>query len=96
DVHLDDLIAPPAGAQRGDAFPPKAEKLARLSALGEGISSLRTGRRGDQIIQVNIKTPTHLNKKQEALLKEFAKLEKDKLGNKLKNILKSSMSKAAN
>jgi molecular chaperone DnaJ len=45
---------------------------------------------------VAIKTPTHLNKKQEALLREFAKLEKDKLSNKLKNILKSSMSKAAN
>ena len=76
----------PKGTQPGELF----------RFRGEGISSLRTGRRGDQIIQVNIKTPTHLNKKQEALLKEFAKLEKDKLGNKLKNILKSSMSKAAN
>jgi molecular chaperone DnaJ len=76
----------PKGTQPGELF----------RFRGEGIPSLRTGRRGDQIIQVNIKTPTHLNKKQEALLREFAKLEKDKLSNKLKNILKSSMSKAAN
>ena len=57
---------------------------------GEGIPSLRNGRRGDQIIQVLIKTPTHLSKKQESLLKEFAKLETDKFSTKLKSIFKSS------
>jgi molecular chaperone DnaJ len=39
---------------------------------------------------VVIKTPTNLNKKQEALLKEFEKTEAGKLSNKLKNILKSA------
>ncbi|MFO7970312.1 MAG: molecular chaperone DnaJ, partial [Desulfobacterales bacterium] len=67
------------GTQPGDLF--------RLR--GEGIPSLRNGRRGDQIIQTLIKTPVNLNKKQEALLKEFAKIESGKLSNKLKNILKS-------
>ena len=62
---------------------------------GEGIASLRTGKRGDQIIQVDIKTPTHLSKKQEVLLKEFAALEKNKLSSKLKNILKGGVSEAA-
>jgi molecular chaperone DnaJ len=76
----------PRGTQPGELF----------RFRGEGIASLRTGRPGDQVIQVNIKTPTHLNKKQEALLEEFARLEKDKLGHKLKNILKNSLSKAAN
>ena len=76
----------PKGTQPGELF----------RFRGEGIASLRTGRAGDQVIQVNIKTPTHLNKKQENLLKEFAKLEKDKLSHKLKNILKNSVSKAAN
>jgi molecular chaperone DnaJ len=57
---------------------------------GEGIPSLRNGRRGDQIIQVLIKTPTNLSKKQESLLKEFAKLETDKFSTKLKNIFKST------
>ena len=55
---------------------------------GEGIPSLRNGRRGDQIIQFDVKTPTHLSKKQVSLLRDFAKLEKNKLSSKLKSILK--------
>ena len=66
------------GIQPGD--------LVRLR--GEGIPSLRHGNRGDQIIQWDVRTPTHLNKKQEQLLKEFAKLETRKLSTKIKNILK--------
>ncbi|MCP4368188.1 MAG: molecular chaperone DnaJ, partial [Deltaproteobacteria bacterium] len=61
---------------------------------GEGIPSLRRKNRGDQIIHVDIKTPTHLNKKQEALLKEFARIESGKLSNKLKNILKGDSASA--
>jgi molecular chaperone DnaJ len=68
----------PKGTQYGDVF--------RFN--GEGIASLRTGRRGDQIIQVIIKTPTSLNKKQESLLKEFAKLESGKISKRIKNILR--------
>jgi molecular chaperone DnaJ len=76
----------PKGTQPGEIFRFK----------GEGIASLRNGHHGDQIIQVNIKTPTHLNKKQESLLKEFAKIEAGKLTTKLKNILKGEHSRAAN
>ncbi|MFZ7127030.1 MAG: molecular chaperone DnaJ [Desulfobacterales bacterium] len=68
----------PKGTQYGDVF--------RFE--GEGIASLRDGKRGDQIIQVLIKTPTHLSKKQEALLRDFQKLESGKITTKLKNILK--------
>jgi molecular chaperone DnaJ len=68
----------PKGTQYGDVF--------RFN--GEGIPSLRTGRRGDQIIQVVIKTPTGLNKKQESLLKEFASLESGKISKRIKNILR--------
>lgn len=75
----------PKGTQPGDVF----------YFHGEGIPSLRNGRRGDQIIQVNIKTPTHLSKKQEALLKEFAALESNKLSNKLRTILKGGVSNTA-
>lgn len=70
----------PKGTQYGEAF--------RLS--GKGIPSLRGYGRGDQIVQVQIVTPTNLNKKQAALLDEFSKLESDKLKNKLKNILKGN------
>ena len=76
----------PQGTQPGDV----------LIFTAEGIPSLRTGRRGDQIIQVDIKTPTHLSKKQEALLRDFAELESGKLSKKLKNILKGRASQASN
>jgi molecular chaperone DnaJ len=76
----------PKGTQPGDV----------LYFRGEGIPSLRSGRRGDQIIQVEIKTPTHLSKKQEALLREFAELESGKLSKKLKNILMGGAKEAAN
>ena len=62
---------------------------------GDGIPSLRYGKRGDQIIQFDIKTPTNLTKKQESLLREFSKLESKKLTNKLKNILKGESARAA-
>ena len=75
----------PKGTQPGDIFRFK----------GEGIPSLRSQRRGDQIIQVLIKTPTSLSKKQVTLLKEFAKLESGKLSSKLKKILKGDSENAA-
>lgn len=75
----------PKGTQPGDIF----------RFQGEGIPSLRSKRRGDQIIQVMMKTPTHLSKKQVALLEEFEKLEAAKLSNKLKNILKGEVANAA-
>lgn len=76
----------PKGTQPGELF----------RIRGEGIPSLRNGHRGDQIVQVAVKTPTNLNKKQVSLLKEFAALEEGKFTSKLKNILKSSPSRAAN
>ncbi|MBT8352106.1 MAG: molecular chaperone DnaJ, partial [Deltaproteobacteria bacterium] len=75
----------PKGTQPADTF----------RFRGEGIPSLRRKNRGDQIIHLDIKTPTHISKKQEALLKEFARLESGKLSNKLKNILKGDSASAA-
>ena len=69
----------PKGTQPGDLF----------RFRGEGIPSLRSNKRGDQIVEIMIKTPTNINKKQEVLLREFAKIESNKLPNKLKNILKN-------
>ncbi|MEE8541040.1 MAG: molecular chaperone DnaJ [Desulfobacterales bacterium] len=78
------ILEIPKGTQPGDIF----------RFTGEGIPSLQSRRRGDQIIQVDIHTPTHLTKKQVVLLREFAKLEKNKLSSKLKNILKGNPAKA--
>ena len=41
---------------------------------GKGIPNLRGYGRGDQIIETVVKIPVNLNKKQEELLREFAKL----------------------
>ena len=81
----DKTLSIPKGTQPGDI----------LRFRGEGIPSLRYGNRGDQIIQVVIKTPTNLTKKQESLLKEFAKLESGRLSNRLKNILKGTHASTA-
>ncbi len=64
----------PKGTQPGDIFRFK----------GEGIPSLRGHGRGDQIIQVMVKTPTRLNKRQEKLLREFAAIQSSKLSNRIK------------
>jgi molecular chaperone DnaJ len=68
----------PKGTQPGEVFRFKRE----------GIPYLRGHGKGDQIIQVLVKTPTALSKKQVTLLKEFAKLESDKLTTKIKNMFK--------
>jgi molecular chaperone DnaJ len=54
----------PRGTQSGAIFHLK----------GKGIPHLRGFGRGDQVVETVIKIPTDLNKKQEELLKEFAKL----------------------
>ncbi len=54
----------PKGTQSGKVF--------RLK--GKGIPHLRGYGRGDQVIQTVVKIPTHMSKKQEDLLKEFARL----------------------
>lgn len=66
----------PKGTQPGAVFRFK----------GEGIPSLRNRSKGDQIIQVMVKTPTGLSKKQEKLLKEFAQLESNKFSNRVKRV----------
>ena len=48
---------------------------AMLRLRGCGVPDVRTGRRGDQIVQVVVKTPTRLTPRQEELLRELAALE---------------------
>jgi len=81
-----DLEIPP-GSQTGD--------LLRLN--GQGMPSLRTGRRGDLLVQVWLKTPTKLTDRQKELLREFAAIEgqqvkdgKEAWGKKLFNKLRDN------
>lgn len=56
-------IAIPAGIQFGDT----------LKLKGKGVPDVRGGKMGDQIIEVHVKTPKKLTKKQKELLEEFSK-----------------------
>jgi molecular chaperone DnaJ len=55
----------PPGTQYGSVFRIK----------GQGLPSMRSGRAGDQLVQILVETPTRLNAAQEELLREFAKTE---------------------
>lgn len=57
----------PAGTQHGEVF----------KVRGEGLPDLRSGRKGDQLVQVLIEVPRKLTDKQKQLLREFADLEDD-------------------
>lgn len=92
----DKIDVPTLTGENSLEVPKGTQPGAQFRLKQEGIPSLRNGRRGDQIVQVDVRTPTHLNKKQEALLKEFSKLEKAKLTTKLKDFLKNGASRAMN
>jgi len=64
----------PAGTQYGSVFRIK----------GKGLPSLRTGRTGDQLVQIVVETPSGLNEQQEDLLREFAKTENKRVSPKAK------------
>jgi molecular chaperone DnaJ len=59
-----ETVKVPKGTQSG--------KILRLK--GKGVQHLKGFGRGDQIIQLIVKIPVNLTKKQEELLREFAKL----------------------
>ena len=46
-----------------------------LQMKGKGIKALRTGRRGNQVVRVEVEVPKKLTKKQEELLRSFATTE---------------------
>ncbi len=60
----------PRGTQTGEVFKLK----------GFGVPDFRTGRKGNLLVQVIVRTPTKLTKEQEALLREFARLEGEDVG----------------
>lgn len=55
----------PRGTQVGDT----------LKVSGEGVPSLRSGRRGDLYIQIGVEFPDKLSKKEEELLKQLAEMQ---------------------
>jgi len=82
----DDIMVPTLNGDKKLSIPKGTQPGEIFRFKREGIPSLHGRGRGDQIMQVMVKTPTSLNKKQEALLKEFAKLESKKLSKKIKKM----------
>lgn len=64
-LHGTQTLTIPRGAQSGET----------LSLPGCGIPDVRGGRKGNQIVHLVVKTPTHLSDRQEELLRELAALE---------------------
>ena len=64
-LHGSQTLTIPRGVQSGET----------LSLPGCGIPDVRGGRKGNQIIHLVVKTPTHLSDRQEELLRELAELE---------------------
>jgi len=75
----EEMLKIPKGTQYGDVF--------RLK--GQGIPSLRSHSRGDQIVQVELHTPKNISKRQEELLKEFVKIDSEKLSKRIKRLFKT-------
>ena len=65
-IHGTSKLEIPAGAQSGDRF----------TLHGQGIPSLRGGRKGDMVVEIQVRTPTRMTKEQKELLQRFAELEK--------------------
>ena len=58
-------------------IPPGIQSGETVHMPGYGVPDVRSGRKGDQIVHIAVKTPTSLNARQEELLRELATLEGD-------------------
>ncbi len=65
--------------------PPGTQYGSLFRIRGQGLPDVRTGRTGDELVQVTVETPTNLNTRQEELLREFAQTENKNVSPKSKN-----------
>ncbi len=66
----------PAGTQPGKVF----------TLRGKGIASLSTGRRGEELVVINVQIPKDLSKRQKELLEEFAEISGEHISHPSKNL----------
>ncbi len=60
--------------------PPGTKPGGLIRLAGHGIPNLRSGRRGDLVLQVDVEIPTLLSKEEERLLREIANHKKENVG----------------
>ena len=65
-------------------IPPGTQYGRIFRIRGHGLPDVRSGRSGDQLVQVTIETPSNLNERQEELLREFAQTENTNVSPKSK------------
>jgi molecular chaperone DnaJ len=65
--------------------PPGTQYGSLFRIRGQGLPDVRTGRTGDEMVQVTIETPTNLSARQEELLREFAQTENKSVSPKSHN-----------
>jgi molecular chaperone DnaJ len=76
----------PGGTQTGTEFRVKSEGMPELRVNRQG-AALEHTRKGDLRVTVVVETPTHLTKRQEDLLREFAEIEKKQVSPQRKSFL---------
>ena len=69
------IDVPSLNGKKGLKIPPGSQYGSIFRIKGQGLPDIRTGRTGDQLVQITIETPKKLNAKQQELLREFAKTE---------------------
>jgi molecular chaperone DnaJ len=69
------IDVPSLNGTRQLKIPPGTQYGKTFRIKGQGLPDVRTGRTGDQFVQVMIETPARLSARQEELLREFAKTE---------------------
>ncbi len=77
-----ELDIPTLNGSRRLTIPPETQSGEVFVLRGEGIKDLRGYGRGDLHVEVVVKTPTDLTAEQKELLREFEKLEQEKIGKK--------------
>ena len=88
-----EIEVPTLGGARTLKIPKGINSAEQLRFRGEGFPNLRGFGRGDQVIEINVVTPTNLTKQQQELLREFAELEMEKQEKKRKSWTKRAADK---
>jgi molecular chaperone DnaJ len=71
----EEIEVPTLNGAKKVTIPPGTQSGQVFTLRGQGIAHLHGFGRGDQHVQINVKVPTNMNKRQKELLKEFATLE---------------------
>ena len=69
------IDVPSLNGTRGLKIPPGTQYGSIFRIKGQGLPDIRTGRTGDELVQVTIEMPARLSSRQAELLRDFAKTE---------------------